>query len=190
MIELEPYFFDSLRIAKRLWDENLADRFLDVCGDLPVDTEEYYEIAMDGIYSVFEQTRNYYNEHRELETIVCFDPLIDKFFELCEVYEDHMGLTPEENSLRLAGSRAIYDSFGFLDYTCDWWFCSEGHGRPRLVVLWTCEFCGLHILPVALASAKSELERQIKNLEVALKKRKKRKPVIRLPEQNDMKEAA
>lgn len=190
MIDIEPCFFDNLRIAKRLWDENLADRFLDTCGDWSVDTEEYYEIAWDGIYSVFEQTRNYYNEHRELDVMVCFDPLIDKFFQLCETYEKRMGLAPEENALRLTGLKAIYESFGFWDYTCDWCFCGEGHGRRRLVVLWTCEFCGLHILPVALASAKGELEVQIKNLEAALKKRKKRKSVIRLPEQNDMKEAA
>lgn len=190
MIDIEPFFFDNLRIAKRLWDENLADRFFNTCGDWPVNTEDYYEIVWNGTYSVFELTHNYFNEDREIETVVCFDPLIDKFFQLCAAYEKRMGLTPEENTLRSDGAKAVCASFGFWDYSCDWWLYDERHGRPRLVVFWDCEFCGLHVLPVALASAKSELESQIQNLEAALKKRKKRKSVIRLPEQNDMKEAA
>lgn len=190
MIYLEPCFFENLHLAKRLWDENAASHFLDLCGDWPVDSEEYYEIAWSGIHSIFKQIGSYFNESKEIETIVFFDPLIDKFFQLCAAYEKRMGLTPEENTLRSNGVREVHNSFGFWDYSCGWTLYGEDHGRPRLVVIFDEEFCGLHFLPVALASAKSELESQVQNLEAALKKRKKRKPVIRLPEQNNIKEAA
>lgn len=197
IVVVEPYFFDNLRTAKRLWDEDMADKFLKTSGDLPVDSEDYYEIAWDGMSSVFNDTRNYYNENEEecIEVHVCFDPLIDRFYELWRAYEKLMGLTPEENSLRERGEKAVYDSFGFWDYSCGWALYNEKHGRPRLVILSDENFCGLHILPLALAGARRELEDQVIQLEKLLKetqkskKCKKGKPIIRLPEKNE-KEAA
>lgn len=197
MIVIEPYFFDNLRTAKRLWDENMAGKFLETSGDLPVDSEDYYEIAWDGMSSVFNDVRNYYNENEEecITVHVCFDPLIDRFYELCRAYEKLMSLTPEENFLRERGEKAVCDGFGFWDYSCGWVLYNEKHGRPRLVILFDENFCGLHILPLALAGARRELEDQVSQLEELLKKTrkskkcKKGKPIIRLPEKIE-KEAA
>lgn len=195
MVVVEPYFFDNLRTAKRLWDEGVADRFLEVCGDLPADSEEYCEIAWEGMGSVFADVRNYYNEEKNYDVYVCFDPLIDRFYELCRAYETQLGLTPRENLLRNSGEKAICESFGFWDYSCEWTLYDENHGHPRLLILFDENFCGLHILPLALAGARKELEDQISNLEkitqegTKAEKPTKHKPIIRLPEKHD-KEAA
>lgn len=166
-MELEPYFFDTLCVAKQLWDAGMAERFMKRCGSYPADTEEYYEIFYDGVSSVYEETNNYYNEEKEVESLVIFDPLIDEFFRLCREYERRKGISKEDNPLRDCGLREVYDSFGFWDYSCDWRLCDE-HGRPRLVILFSCEFCGQHVLPGAVADSKRELEFQIALLKRAL----------------------
>lgn len=188
-MELEPYFFDNLCVAKQLWDAGAANPFLKWCGSFPVDTEEYYEIFYDGVASVYEKTCSYYNEEKEVETLVLFDPLMDEFFRLCREYEQRKGISKEGNPLRHRGQRDVCDSFGFQDYCCSWWLFDEQHGRPRLVILFDCDFCGHHALPGAVADSRSELESQIIGLKKALAELEPQ-PVITLPVQTEMKEAA
>lgn len=188
-MELEPCFFENLYLAKQLCDAGEEKCFLDHCGSLPADTEDYYELFYYGIASVYKETYNYYNDDKEIETMVFFDPLIDEFFYLCREYERRMELSCDDNPLRKQGHQAIYDSFGFVDYCCDWWLCDEQHGRPRLIVLFDCNFCGHHLLPGSLADSKCELVRQIAGLKKALAELDPQ-PVITLPIQIEMKEAA
>lgn len=198
MVEIESSFFDNLLTAKRLWDNGVADKFLKTSGNFSVDAEAYYEIAWDGMSSVFRDVRNYCNEKENeyWEVHVCFDPLIDRFFKLCQEYEKCKGLAPEGNPIRTSGARAVCDSFGFWDFSCDWMLCDEMHGRARLVIVSDENFCGLHILPLALAGARHELENQLELLEAEIKeakrakKPKKQKAVIKLPEKKSLKEAA
>lgn len=168
-MDLEPYLFDNLYIAKQLWDAGAAERFLKWCGSYPVDTEEYYELFYDGVASVFEETKTYYNEEKEIETLVLFDPLMDEFFRLCEEYERLKGVSPADNQLRRGGQREVCNSFGFVDYCCDWWLFDEQHGRSRLVILFDCNFCGHHELPGAVANARNELKNQISQLKSKIK---------------------
>lgn len=186
---LEPYFFDNLCVAKQLWDAGAGNRFFDHCGSFPVDTEDYYELFYYGVASVYKETCNYYNEEKEIETLVLFDPLMDEFFRLCREYEQRKGISREDNPYRRQGQTEVHDSFGFVDYCCDWWLCDEQHGRPRLVILFDCNFCGHHALPGAIADSRSELESQIIGLRNALAKLEPQ-PVITLPIQTEMKEAA
>ncbi len=188
-MELEPYFFDNLCVAKQLWDAGASERFLKWCGSYPVDTEDYYELFYDGVASVFEETRTYYNEEDEVETLVLFDPLMDEFFHLCREYERRKGVSREDNPFRSRGQQEVHDSFGFMDYSCDWWLCDEQHGRPRLVILFNYDFCGHHALPGAVAESKSELKNQIIGLKKALADLKPQS-IITLPVQAEMKEAA
>ncbi len=188
-MELEPYFFDNLCVAKQLWDAGVGGSFFDYCGSFPADTEDYYELFYYGVASVYEKTCNYYNEEKEIETLVFFDPLMDEFFRLCREYEWRKGISREDNPLRSRGQREIHDSFGFVDYCCDWWLYDEQHGRPRLVILFDCNFCGHHALPGAVADSRCELESQIIGLKKALADLKPH-PVIALPVQAEMKEAA
>lgn len=191
-MELEPYFFDNLYLAKQLWDAGVANRFLDWCGSLPVDTEEYYELFYDGVASVFEETKTYYNEEKEIETIVLFDPLIEEFFRLCREYERLSGVSSDANQIRKSGLRAVHESFGFIDYSCDWWLHDEQHGRPRLIILFNCDFYGQHALPGAVADSRIELESQISGLKKALAQLEPR-PIITLQietEKTELKEAA
>lgn len=187
-MELEPYFFDNLRVAKQLWDAGAAERFLKWCGSYPVDTEEYYELFYDGVASVYEETRTYYNEKREIETLVLFDPLMDEFFRLCQEHERRKGVSPENNQLRRTGQRKVHDSFGIVDYCCDWRLCDEQHGRPRLVILFDCNFYGYHALPGAVAESRNELKNQIMELKKVLAGLKPQ-PAIPLPVQTKLKEA-
>ena len=160
-----------------------------MCGSYPVDTEDYYELFYDGVASVFEETRTYYNEEDEVETLVLFDPLMDEFFHLCREYERRKGVSREDNPFRSRGQQEVHDSFGFMDYSCDWWLCDEQHGRPRLVILFNYDFCGHHALPGAVAESKNELKNQIIGLGKALAGLETQ-PVITLPVQAEMKEAA
>ncbi len=167
-MELEPYFFDNLYLAKQLWDTDAGSSFFDHCGLFPADTEDYYELFYCGVADVYKETFNYYNDEKEVETLVLFDPLIDEFFRLCREYERRKGISRDSNSLRSRGQQEIHDSFGFMDYCCDWWLRDEQHGRPRLVILFDCNFCGHHMLPGAVAASRRELESQIIGLKKAL----------------------
>lgn len=196
MEELEYYFFDNLYTAKRLWDTGVSDHFMERCGSMPADTDEYYEIFWTGMVSVFEDSRNYYNDEKEIETLVCFDPLIDEYFRLCVQYEAQKGISKEANPYRGPAQRAICESFGFMDYSADWWLCDEQHGRPHIVVLMACEFCSHHALPAGLANAREELvertdqlTRELKAL-TAKKPKQKAKPTPKLIAQAELKEAA
>lgn len=188
-MELEPYFFDNLYIAKQLWDAGAGNDFFDRCGSFAADSEDYYALFYEGVASVYKETCNYYNEDKEIETLVLFDPLMDEFFRLCREYERRKGVSPENNQLRRTGQREVHDSFGFVDYCCDWWLCDEQHGRPRLVILFDCNFCGHHALPGAIADSRSELESQIIGLKKALAELEPQ-PVITLPVPTELKEAA
>ncbi len=188
-MELEQYFFDNLCVAKQLWDAGVGGSFFDHCGSFPADTEDYYELVYCGVASVYKETYNYYNDEKEIETLVCFDPLMDEFFHLCMEYERCRGVSREDNPFRSRGQQEVYDSFGFMDYSCNWWLCDEQHGRPRLVILFDCNFCGHHVLPGAVADSRSELEHQIILLKEALAELEPQ-PVIAMPVQTEMKEAA
>lgn len=188
-MELEPYFFENLCMAKELWDAGAGSSFFDHCGSYPVDTEDYYELFYYGVASVYEKMCSYYNEEKEIETLVFFDPLMDEFFRLCREYERRKGVSGENNPFRRHGQREIHDSFGFVDYCCDWWLYDEQHGRPRLIVLFDCYFYGHHALPGAVVNSRSELESQIIGLKKALAELEPR-PVITLPVQTERKEAA
>lgn len=188
-MELEPYFFDNLCVAKQLWDAGVGSRFFDQCGSYTADTEDYYELFYEGAASVYEKTCNYYNEEKEVETLVLFDPLMNEFFRLCREYERRKEISRENDPFRSQGQREIHDSFGFVDYCCDWWLFDEQHGRPRLVILFDCNFCGHHALPGAIADSRSELENQISRLKKALADLEPQ-PVITLPAQAELKEAA
>ena len=188
-MQLEPYFFQNLFITKRLWDAGAGNSFFDQCGSFPVDTEDDYELFYSGISSVYKETCNYYNEDKELETLVFFDPLMDEFFTLCREYERRKGIAREDNSLRSHGQQEVYKSFGFMDYCCDWWLCDEQHGRPRLIILIDCNFCGHYLLPGAIADSRNELESQIRILKKALAELEPQ-PIIALPIEIEIKEAA
>ena len=172
MEDLETSFFENLYIAKRLWDLGYADSFLTNCGALTVDGFEYFEMAWEAIFSVFPESRGYYNEKTEIDALVCFDPLIDEFCRLCLEYEKRAGFPLGGSEFRAQVEKDIYTSldaeFGHYSYDYGFRFYSNRHGRGRLVFLMGCEFCGLHQVPTALAEAKRALQYHVLSLRKAL----------------------
>lgn len=166
----ECWFFQNLITAKNLADSGYLDEFLKNCGDFSVDDESSYELAWGGIASVFPDLCNYFNNDKEIEAIVFFDPLIDEFTRLCKLYEEREGIPFGTSVLRESAVREIYGSFELYGYAYDYdfRFYHQGHGRDRMVMLMGCEFCEFDQLPTTLAEVRNELGNQVCKLRAEL----------------------
>lgn len=166
----ECWFFQNLGMAKSLADGGYLEPFLERCGDYCVDGESSYELSWEGIACVFPNLCGYCNEDIDTEILVLFDPLIDEFCRLCQLYEEKEGLPHGTSPLRASAVREIYRNFDLYGYHYDYdfRFYHDGHGRGRMVVLMGCEFCGFEQLPAALSGVRNALEAQVRNLRAKL----------------------
>lgn len=181
MVDLEDSFFNNLRIAKQMADSGYGDVFLKDCGSAAVDGMESFETAWIGIASVFPDLSQYYNEDIEVETLVCFDPLIDEACQLCGLQELRERIPVEESPFRKALRDTVHGSFELSGYHYDYgvWLYCEGHGRGRLVILMGMEFCGFEELPGALAEVKNALKVWVSQA------REKLRPIVITPGKED-----
>lgn len=181
MVDLEYGFFENLRIAKQMADSGYGDVFLKDCGSTAVDGIDGCELAWIGIGSVFPDLSQYYNEDIEVETLVCFDPLIDEACQLCGLLELREQIPGEKSPFRKALQNVVYGSFELSGYHYDYdarFYC-KGHGRGRLVILMGMEFCGFEELPEALADVKNALKAWVSRT------REKLRPIVVTPEEKD-----
>lgn len=187
MFDLDESFFFNLRSVKRLYDADCIDQVLATCGDHSPADFEFYELAWEIIDCIFEETRGFYNEEREIDAYVFFDPLIDEFCHLMLEYEKRHDLPLGDSDYRKNLTHDIYRSFE-IDYNhYDYGFrVYDGiHGRSRLVFLMGCEFCGFDEVPAALAEIKNVLTAHVNQL------RKELAPKLTVIDGNrGMKEAA
>ena len=150
---LDEGVFEFLSIAKEIYDGGLMDKVLENCGNLDV-CEEYYCIAWEGIAAAFQRFRQYYNEEKEIATMVFFDPVITEFYRLCGLYERQKGIADKDNSFRQKGEQEVYQCFTLDAYCYDVLLYDGRRGKPRLVILAGEEFYGHGELPGVLAEVR------------------------------------
>lgn len=166
-LNLDYGIFEFLSIAKDLYDHDLLDRVVETGGNAEV-SEDFYSLAWEGIFHVFEYFRQYYRESTGIETMVFCDPVITKFYRLCSLYESQKGITKEDDPFRQNGEKDVYGCFCLDAYDYDVFLYDGDHGSPRLILLSGEEFCGLTELPEALLEARDTYKTYCRRLGEAL----------------------
>ena len=143
MDELCYYLWETLYVLKSLYDHGKGQNLLDYYASHNIDSDDFYEVAMEAIGHIFEDTRVYYNGEQEIETNVFFDPVITEFFLLCDQYETERGILPESSQFRQGLYRAIESAFCFnsFSYTYTVYTDTSKKNGCRIVLLFYCEFC-------------------------------------------------
>lgn len=167
MFDIDPSTFEFLATAKRIYDAGLMDKVLEACGNWEV-CEDCYSLAWEGIYRIFKEFRQYYNEGAGIETMVFFDPVISEFYRLCALYENKMGVDKDHSPLRKEGEQGVYGCFCLDAFDYGVQLYDGEYGKPRLVVLPSEEFYGYSELPEALADVRDTLEAHCTRLKKAL----------------------
>ena len=164
---IEPCTFESLSVAKDLYDYGLLDKAMKSLSNMEV-CEDYYSIAWEGIVNVFEDFRQYYKEDTGVDTMVFFDPVITEFYRLCALYDANNSVSEINNTLRQDGEKEVYQCFCLNAYDYDVLLCDGIHGSPRLVILSGEEFYGHTELPRVLSEVKDTFAKHCKKLKEAL----------------------
>lgn len=142
MEELSDYLWEALYILKSLYDHGKGEAILHYYAAHNIDGDDWYEMAMEAVGYIFLDTRGYYNEEKEIEVNVFFDPMITEFFRLCEQYETEDGIPPENNQYRQDLYRAIESGFCFNSYSYSYRVYTDTSRKNgcRIVLLLYCEF--------------------------------------------------
>jgi len=172
MTELYDEFFAMLRLAKNLYDCGLAERFKAPFGTWLLDVDDYWGLTYEAAGWIFQDTRQYYNEKIEVGTWLFCDPVIDRFCELCQQYENRKGIREEENPYRKDLERIIHDGFCFSGYSYgynySWRLSPKDRGRKCLLLLTDCDFYSSDEVPEGLLEIKDGFESMIAQLEKEL----------------------
>lgn len=177
MVELDSSFFAMLRLAKNLHDSALRDKICNSFRTLTLDEDFYYELAYEAIDIIFEKFFPAYNEDRDMEVYVFFDPIIDKFCRLCWQYEQRRHLTEDKNPYRQRIEAVIRSGFCLngYDYDFSWKLSANDRGRRRLLFFYGPEFCSLEELPEGLLEIRNGFLELNLALETALNELTKKK---------------
>lgn len=167
LFNIDPCVFEFLSVAKDLYDSGLLDKVSKSLGNMEV-CEDYYSLAWEGIYYVFERFRQYYKEDTGVDTMVFFDPVITAFYRLCAFYEAKSGVSRDNNMFRLDGEKEVYQCFCLNSYDYGVLLYDGSHGSPRLVILSGEEFYGHTELPRVLSEVKSTFEYCCEKLKTAI----------------------
>lgn len=159
--------FEFLSVAKDLYDHGLLDKVMKTLGSMEV-CEDYYSIAWEGIFHVFERFRQYYREENEMETMVFCDPVITGFYRLCAFYEAKSGIPKDRDPFRRDGETAVYQCFRMESYDFDVLLYDGASGCPRLVILCGEEFYGHTELPRVLSEVRDTFMEYCRKLKTAL----------------------
>ncbi len=170
MIEIDDYAWESLYILKDLYDHNDKSPVLDMYKDTKIDGDYMYEIALNSMGTIFEDTRNYYDEEKEYDVYVFFDPIITDYWRLCVEYERRTGTPKEESSYRKEMLGAINSALSFPDYSYGTYSYEDTSRRNgcRLVLVLGPEFCCHYMVPGALCEAYDAFDYHTQRLRKAL----------------------
>ena len=155
MVEISEYLWECLYVMKHVYDHNPKASIFQLYGKEVIDGEGIYEVSMNALDQFFAETRFYFNEDKEIETFVFFDPLINECWKLCDEYEANNHLQPEDNEFRRGLERSLESALYIPDYSYDgrWYADTKHKSGCRLVMLCYCEFYGHCYLPAALSEA-------------------------------------
>jgi len=172
MTELYDEFFSMLLLAKNLVDCGLMDQFKEPLGSWVLEGDTYWDLAYEAIGWIFQDTRHYYNEEKEVDTWLFCDPIIDRFCRLCQEYENRAGIKEEKNPYRRDMEQIIHDGFRFdgYSYNYDWRLSPKDRGRKCLLLFTGCEFYSSDEVPGGLMDIKDGFETTVARLEKELSK--------------------
>lgn len=172
MTELYDEFFAMLRFTKNLYDCGMGDRLKNQSVFYQLDADEYWGLTYEAIGWVFADTRLYYNKTDEMETWLFTDPVIDRFCQLCQEYENRRGISEEENPFRRDLVHILYESFRFsgYGYGYDWRLSPKERGRKCLLLFTGCEFYNTDEVSGGLLDIKDGFESINARLEEELSK--------------------
>lgn len=191
MVEISNNLWESLYILKEMYDHDEDSPVLKWYRDSTLDGDNMYEIAVNATGAVFQDTRNYYNEDREYDTYVFFDPVITEFWTLCETYEARAGLRKEDNPYRHEMLQAIDSALYIPDYSCGTYSYEDTKRKNgcRLVLVLGIEFGSHYMVPGALCEAYEAFEIMTKRVRRALEELDEQK-VVAFPAPQEERRAA
>ena len=183
MTEITDWLWETIYVLKGVYDHDPEAPVLQYYKDTVMDGDYVYEVAENSLDQFFADTREYYDEEKDLSIHVFFDPIITDFWALCDEYERRLGLKQEENRFREEMTRALSSALEIPDYSYNaiWYTDTKRKNGCRLVLLCYCEFCGYHFLPVALSEAYDAFVYHTKQIKEALAKLDNQK-VLEFPE--------
>ncbi len=193
MIDMSCWLWETLYIVKQFHDHGKEKILLDEYGKYELCGDYMYEMSIEGICSVFSDTRNYYQENSDSEVYVFFDPSLDAFYRTCRAYERNKGISAEQNPYRKALERAINSALSFNDYSYDAYAYNDldHKGRCRIVLALFCEFYCHHEVPAGLLAIMDALQEHTSRMERELAEIPQNTKIVVLPQKEMMdKEAA
>jgi len=191
MVEIDNYFWDCLRVLKEVFDHDEQSPVLASFKDREINGAEIYEVTVNAVEAIFQDTRCYYNDEKELESYVFFDPLITDFWKLCEEYEKRTGTSQEKSSFRDEMFRAINSALYFDEYSYGIYSYEDTERKNgcRLVLVIGSEFFSLDQVPGALCEVYEAFEKHLEQLKEALAELDQRN-LIELPKRIPCREEA
>lgn len=201
---------EMLYAAKTLYDAGLWERFSHMLTldfyqyegeEFTFDPEDGFILYNIAISSVFETAKGYFNEKKETEIMVFWDPLMYRYNKLCREYEARRGIVEIENPYVREAEQALNKAMTFSSYSYEYRYYT-GTKSPKdskLVFIQDPEFCNQWEVPAGLVELREFYLEGIKRLEAELapkkgsklRKRKKGKLIaLPTPEKSWRKEAA
>ena len=143
-MEIDDYLWETLYIMKALHDHGTGGELLAAYKDETMDADDYCNLAMDAIGHIFERTFLYYNEEKELEVWVFFDPIFQEFYSLCAQYERERHVMPENNPFRQDMEKSLEYDLYFNSYDYGYHIYDDAGKKCRIVLMLGCEFQGYY----------------------------------------------
>ena len=155
MIEINDYLWGTIYVLKTVYDHDPDANVMKSYKEIVMDGDYIYEVSEEAIRQFFADTREYYDDEKELSVYVFFDPIMTEFWELCEAYEERLGIKPEENRHRGDMERALNSALYIPDYSIAErvYMDAKRKNGCRIVLLCYCDFCSFHWIPEALSEA-------------------------------------
>lgn len=191
MVEIGNYLWESLYILKEMYDHDEDTPVLKWYRDSILDGDDMYDIAVNAIGGVFQDTRNYYDEEKEYDVYVFLDPVITEFWTLCEAYEARTGVDKENSICRREMLQAIDSALYIPDYSCGTYSYEDTKRKNgcRLVLVLGIEFGSHYMVPGALCEAYEAFEIMTKRVRCALEELDEQK-VVAFPVPQEERRAA
>ena len=155
MIDINEYVWEGLYVLKDVYDHNPDAAVLRMYRDNVIDGDYTFEISINSLDQFFEDTRDYYDEEKELEVVVIFDPIITAYWKMCDEYEARQKIEPKKNKFRSDMFSALNAAFDLPDYSFGARSYEDTKHKSgcRIVLLMYCEFYSHFMVPGALAEA-------------------------------------
>ena len=173
MIEVPEYIWEALYVMKALFDHGRGEKLLAEYRSVVVHSDEYdicLEILSEAVACVFADTRRYYNEDKELEVWVFFDPVFQEFYSLCEQYEQQRFVPPKDNPFRMDLDRSIEYGLSYCSYDYGY-HIYDNPAKPngcRIVLMLGCEFGDWYSISPGLLDIREAYHIQVKKLKEEL----------------------